>query len=275
MISLMLLGFATITGDRSKGMADLRNINSNVREMKIRGERFSRTVSESTSETYYTMSGYLAALTDCDMTPESKRQLVQFIDLMSDYHINVDRQIQLDVLHLVSWLSATVLQIKQIIYTKTFSREVTFVECFSLTPKEQDALLEGEETNISRVMGYDGVRLYVQFPKLSKETFYMKLKVGKTEFDLMNIEHDHFDVVTKCIHKDAFESGEFEILCEEAELSPCAKAMYASMGSIYSDAIKDLVISKSLKQLNDVDIGQWISSNSKKANEVKTMGDLG
>ena len=139
MMALLLLDFATITCDKTRIMQDLRSINSNVREMKVRGESFSRRISESTSETYYSMSGYLGTLLECDMTAESRRQLNEFVNLFCEYHIHIDKQLQLDILHLVSWLSAINLQVKQMIYTKTVSREVAFAECFSLTPSEQDA----------------------------------------------------------------------------------------------------------------------------------------
>lgn len=267
MIGLFLLsGFRSITRREGKLFDDIEEIASNVKQLKLNAESFSSEMNDIISERVVYLKNLLDAKNIESVDKEAIRELIEFQDLANLNHIQLESNIEFSILHLISWIVAIKKQIKELIVLTRCSREVAFKDGFSLTANEFDSLSSKDETNISSRIGISGIKLFLKFPKASKEIFYMTLMIGKTEFDLDVIENDLTNVVKECVEENLFNESRVEI----SELNPgaspnskCGKAILASMGRVYVQAIKDLIITESYKQLNGIGISEKANQESK------------
>lgn len=269
LLALLYAGFKPIREASKKDLLfNIRQIQSNFFEMKQRAKQLKLELANKKIESEYVLSElknqywYDSNVSEIDRN----KGLKEFVDRLNKTQVAklASQKFNLEFLLTISWFSAALSQIDEVLLGTPVSREVLFQRIFKLTSKQVDLLLDGNEIDISNVINLDKVHLFLKFPK-SKDVYYLFLKVGNQKIESLCIEESFSRVVSECVRNNDIERGTSEVLTGNV-VSKCAVALAAAMSDVFALWMRDLFINSRIEQLTPSIIEEW---DDKDANESK------
>lgn len=235
LLALLYAGFKPIRkASREDLLFNIRQIQSNFFEMKERAKQLKLQLADKKIESEYVLDElYKQYWYDSNVSEtEKNKRFHEFVDRLNRAQVAKlgSTKFDLEFLLTISWFSAALSQIDELLLGTPVSREILFQRIFRLTSKQVDLLLDGSEIDISKVINLDKVHLFLKFPK-SKDIYYLFLKVGNEKIESLCIEESFSRVVSECVKNNDIERGTSEVLSGNV-VSKCALALAAAMRTL-------------------------------------------